>query len=63
MQTLTLHLDHPHNPTQAAASAGMAPVIIPRRFTANGQWPDAVAKFEGYEGGQASWPRLKSLVQ
>ncbi|MEW5310238.1 MAG: hypothetical protein WDW38_002055 [Sanguina aurantia] len=48
---------------QAAASAGMAPVIIPRRFAGNGQYDDAVAKFEGYEGGQASWPRLRNLIQ
>ncbi|GFR47046.1 hypothetical protein Agub_g8731 [Astrephomene gubernaculifera] len=47
---------------QAAAGAGLVPVAVPRKFATQGTFPAAVAKFEGFGAGAATWPRLRSLL-
>lgn len=46
----------------AAVTAGMVAVAVPRRCAMNGTYPGALAKFEGYGVGMATWGRLQALL-
>lgn len=47
----------------AAAAAGMVPVAIPRKMAYSASYPAAVAKFEGFGPGAATFNRLQALLQ
>jgi beta-phosphoglucomutase-like phosphatase (HAD superfamily) len=47
----------------AAAAAGMVAVAIPRKMAYSASYPAAVAKFEGFGPGYATFGRLQSLLQ
>jgi hypothetical protein len=46
----------------AAAQAGMVAAAVPRQGAQYATYDAAVAKFEGFGPGYATWPRLKSLL-
>jgi beta-phosphoglucomutase-like phosphatase (HAD superfamily) len=47
----------------SAAAAGMVAVAIPRKMAYSASYPAAVAKFEGFGPGYATFGRLQSLLQ
>jgi len=47
---------------EAAASAGMTAIVIPRKMAHRGTFEYAKAKFTGYGAGDCTWARLKSLL-